>query len=461
MANAYKSEGGRWSGWVPVILAACVVASGCAAPGFLADRKRDALDIVTASVGYGVGAKVHAGPLNVGLLGNLDSHGLRGGVVGDISGPEGAIYSVVDVNVLGFGVESFWEGLARRKEYSAVSLFGIGFAGSKLAYYTQLEVVIALGGSLRLGLNPGELLDFALGWVGLDIFGDDLEKMKQRPYSAHAIGLLSDAEKRASVPKLVTALRSTEPATRRAAAHALGVARDTTVWDTLVQARMDQVSYVRIAILNALTTIDAKKAWPFAVEAVSDSKAEVREHAIRMLGRSPLPAVIDPLLGAAQDSVPRVRAAAVTVLGKIADNRAHEGVVAALVDPEPNVRERAIWALDPGASADAVLPVLGMVSDADAGVRHQATIAVCKMRDARAVPVLIETLRHDRDYLRRSSAEALGEIGDSRAIEPLIDALSVDAREVAYARALKAITGQRLGRDPEAWREWFDRSGGK
>ena len=43
-----------------------------------------------------------------------------------------------------------------------------------LAYLTQVEAVVGLGPSIRLGFNPGELLDFILGWVTLDIFNDDL-----------------------------------------------------------------------------------------------------------------------------------------------------------------------------------------------------------------------------------------------------------------------------------------------
>jgi hypothetical protein len=42
-------------------------------------------------------------------------------------------------------------------------------------YFTQIEGVVALGPSIRLGLNIGELLDFVVGWAGLDIYGDDLE----------------------------------------------------------------------------------------------------------------------------------------------------------------------------------------------------------------------------------------------------------------------------------------------
>jgi len=48
------------------------------------------------------------------------------------------------------------------------------------SYFTQIEVVAGLGGTIRLGFNPGELLDFILGWVTIDIFNDDLEKFEKR-----------------------------------------------------------------------------------------------------------------------------------------------------------------------------------------------------------------------------------------------------------------------------------------
>lgn len=46
-----------------------------------------------------------------------------------------------------------------------------------IPYYTQCEVAVGtFFPSIRLGFNPGELLDFILGWTTIDIFRDDLEK---------------------------------------------------------------------------------------------------------------------------------------------------------------------------------------------------------------------------------------------------------------------------------------------
>jgi hypothetical protein len=40
-------------------------------------------------------------------------------------------------------------------------------------YYTDVRISIGLGPAVTLGANPGELLDFLLGWFGIDIYGDD------------------------------------------------------------------------------------------------------------------------------------------------------------------------------------------------------------------------------------------------------------------------------------------------
>lgn len=175
-----------------------VACAGCASPGYFGHRARDAADIFTATVGLGAGIKGRVGPLQVGALYNIDMHGLRGGQWGetiwyethtrDMAVPfpvrtahfEPKLYPW-DYPGWCFGHER-WQAVAaspkhtfaRRKAYEAVSPVPFVSLANSPAYYTQLEVVLAAGGSLRLGFNPGELLDFLLGWTTLDIFGDDV-----------------------------------------------------------------------------------------------------------------------------------------------------------------------------------------------------------------------------------------------------------------------------------------------
>lgn len=75
----------------------------------------------------------------------------------------------------------------RHKDYEAIGIFVplISWVdepnnpSTKWVYNTQIEVAVGLVGTLRLGFNPGELLDFLLGWTTVDIFNDDLKKEKR------------------------------------------------------------------------------------------------------------------------------------------------------------------------------------------------------------------------------------------------------------------------------------------
>jgi hypothetical protein len=55
------------------------LAIGCSTP-YMVDRRRDAADIFTATVGHGVGgAKARVGPFGTGLFHEFPLYGLRGG----------------------------------------------------------------------------------------------------------------------------------------------------------------------------------------------------------------------------------------------------------------------------------------------------------------------------------------------------------------------------------------------
>jgi hypothetical protein len=163
--------------------------TGCATPGYWADRGRDSLDVFTIQVGYGLGAKARVGPLQSGLLMDIGGPGVRGG---DLMGIEDvdsdgkpAKQDYVGIVV---GMESFYgTGMTRRrgKSFSSGQLAVIAwpwrreesgwqFAKEPASFFTQIEAVGAAGPSFRLGFNPGELLDFILGWFPVDIYKDDL-----------------------------------------------------------------------------------------------------------------------------------------------------------------------------------------------------------------------------------------------------------------------------------------------
>lgn len=184
-----------------VIWVAAMFVNGCASSkGFLVDRRRDAADIITATIGFGLGAKAKVGPLQTGILVHSDQLGLRGGTFPDVCDNcefEGLGANTLDLEFIAVGLEEFDSNddltrrEHRRKDFWAASA-GPFFHRTKdcrsPSYYTQVEAVLSLGLGIRLGANPGELLDFILGFAGMDIFDDDLEARAQQKASNQVPG---------------------------------------------------------------------------------------------------------------------------------------------------------------------------------------------------------------------------------------------------------------------------------
>lgn len=95
-------------------------------------------------------------------------------------------------------------------------------------------------------------------------------------------------------------------------------------------------------------------------------------------------------------------------------------------------------------------------------VREQAADALGKIGDTRATGPLIAALEDKESDVRAKAARALGKIGDKRAVEPLIAALEDERSYVRKqaAEALSKITGEDLGKDLRAWREWREENKG-
>jgi hypothetical protein len=222
----------------PSLLAVAVLAgicgSGCTSAYWM-DRGRDAADIFTLSVGTGVGAKARVGPVGAGLLYYRDVAGLRGGQLQQFAADANRETYFVCLLEEGLALRS--PALERGKGYRARSLLALSgpaladiLAGKRkrggfdcgcsgccwcnpvvtvvrlalgtavilygavtapidvplrgtaddaeprwhLPYLTQIEVTAACLGGVRAGFNPGELIDFILGWTTLDLFNDDI-----------------------------------------------------------------------------------------------------------------------------------------------------------------------------------------------------------------------------------------------------------------------------------------------
>jgi hypothetical protein len=165
------------------MLAVALNTAGCASP-YMIDRGRDAADIFSATVGLGAGARARAGPVHAGLYGGIDGYGLRGGrLIDEIK--EGRVGGSLITDVpFAYGEQLCpAHGVTNRfKDYIVIS-HGVVLAGYEIKrahpvsispYYTEIVLQGGLLLSVRLSFNPGELLDFLLGWFTIDFYGDDI-----------------------------------------------------------------------------------------------------------------------------------------------------------------------------------------------------------------------------------------------------------------------------------------------
>ena len=198
------------------------IVGGCASSPYAANRGRDLADVFTLTLGGGSGAKARVGPVQLAIIDHVDLLGLRAGT-GFANGedmldnteiyqpwPRGSKANYDDfavrrvfetgqgkvVDVRGedtlidspmyqrrwhdaFGHERFDPGpdsltAQRGKTIAARSPFPFYTASDNPAHMTQIEIAGGLGLTIRLGFNPGELIDFILGFTSMDLYGDDL-----------------------------------------------------------------------------------------------------------------------------------------------------------------------------------------------------------------------------------------------------------------------------------------------
>lgn len=156
------------------------------------------------------------------------------------------------------------------------------------------------------------------------------------------------------------------------------------------------------------------------------ARAEVAEYA----GYSRDPRVVSILIGFSESEDPKMRSASAKALGTTKDARAVDSLLAALLDDHHEVRKAAVLSLK-------------------------------RMKNPRSVEPLIRALKDEDKSVRNYSCQALGAIKDSRAIEPLIDVLSNDANSLVKSqasRALKNITGKKLGKNAKRWQDWWEKN---
>jgi len=161
---------------------------------------------------------------------------------------------------------------------------------------------------------------------------------------------------------------------------------------------------------------------------VADRDSMVRAHVARVLGNLKDAASRPTFEAMLDDQHWLVRANAASALGALADPASAPALIAKIDDPNPKA-----WISKADAAA-----TLGPATS-------KATVAVAGKLNAPDWQV------------RLTACRALAKMGDKDAVDPLIDRLDIESGRLRNEihRALKAVTHENFGPNPQTWREWW------
>lgn len=145
-------------------------------------RKDDLKDIFGCTLVKGYGWDIKGGPIEASLCKIDDKVGYRNGVrISDrIRSSELGLLFVSFDSIQAKHISKGQQELLRQsREYKGSGFFGISVGTEpntgrlRLYHLTSCEASLAIGYGLRLGFNPGEVVDLLLGFFGVDIYDDD------------------------------------------------------------------------------------------------------------------------------------------------------------------------------------------------------------------------------------------------------------------------------------------------
>jgi HEAT repeat protein/Na+/melibiose symporter-like transporter len=131
------------------------------------------------------------------------------------------------------------------------------------------------------------------------------------------------------------------------------------------------------------------------------------------------------------------------------DDLAAEEVIGRLGDPDPEVRDEAVRALGRLRSREAKEALIGLLGDPTSGTRAQAARALGRIGDDGAIPYLMEAMDGASEELREACASAIGEIGGGTSIEFMSRLLRDDQSDSVAAGGASALS--RHGAFEAAW----------
>jgi len=242
-------------------------------------------------------------------------------------------------------------------------------------------------------------------------------------------------------------LKSSNAATRAAAASRLAETSEITAVPSLIRALEDEDAGVRLGVIRALAgrhhpaaaeplaaalvkrSEEARSRRPDQDPASRTAEYEALAGALGALGNAALP----PLLRLVDSEDPEARRWVAHALGLIRNPEASNPLVKMLDDSRSEVRKAAALALGSIGSPGALEPLLKSAGSRDPETRRAAVAALGRLGSPAAVPKLIAVLEDPNEPLQLAAVEALGRIGGFEAGRGLRTAIDGGRKRVQEA----------------------------
>ncbi|MCC7137560.1 MAG: HEAT repeat domain-containing protein [Planctomycetes bacterium] len=225
-----------------------------------------------------------------------------------------------------------------------------------------------------------------------------------------------------------------------------------------IQAEQDPITLA--ALLRGLEKVRSVETARLVLSRLAIDADVVRETIVLLLKRTEDPEVIGWLrTSGLSDADAMVRAHVARVLGDLKDTTSRTTFEAMLKDPHWLVRANAAKALQDLADPASAPVLVAEIEDKNpkAWIAKADACAALGQATSKATKAVVARLTASDWQVRLSACRALATMGDIDAVDPLIERLDTEGgrlhREIHAA--LKAVTHESFGPNPQVWRKWW------
>ncbi len=248
---------------------------------------------------------------------------------------------------------------------------------------------------------------------------------------AGIIETIAELKSNVSVQYLINISRDPDPDVRREIARALGKIGGKDAIITLITLLRDQDGRVWSSAAESLLLLHPE-ATEQLIKILADTDINLRRKSSDTLTSGGLQ-VVPMLIHATGDNNPDIREGAVKVLGRISSPDAITALMVSLEDHEARVRSEAVTALVRIGELS-IKPLTEAIHSDSLPLRNGAMESLSRIGNP-AVPPLIALTKDNNPVVRKISCSILGESGDKTAEKALIETLNdevVSVRREAF-----------------------------